>query len=307
MATHRPSHEKGQSKAHTKTQKANHAPKSRHTFVRHVAPLAPVALALAMNTVPSAKQAPADTTAGKGHPFVLACTMPFKSQANTAIDGRCPMSGGSSDPAKQAESRSKNNFCAETATPQDVTYKDLIDLQATAAAAKLKKSMPDRSEVEKMGEGKYVSYVAYVKEAHYSDVNAGEAVNCNIPGNDTNDIHIVLVQESDLVNGKPDDTDECKSTTAEMSPHYRPAGWTPDALMKAAAGHPIRVRGHLFYDGSHSPCTEHSRPNPKRASLWEVHPVYSFEICSGKSVAECQAAGAEWTPLEKINASEGQE
>ncbi|HEY6253357.1 MAG TPA: hypothetical protein VI685_25655, partial [Candidatus Angelobacter sp.] len=123
-----------------------------------------------------------------------------------------------------------------------------------------------------------------------------EAVNCNIPGNDTNDIHIVLVQS-------PGD-DECTSTTAEMSPHFRPATWTPQNIMSASSGHPIRVQGHLFYDGSHVPCSGASRPNPKRVSLWEVHPVYSFEVCTQTTLADCQKSTAEWTPLEKLFSSE---
>ena len=174
-----------------------------------------------------------------------------------------------------------------------------MDLQTKATAAHLKKNIPDRQVLQDMGEGNYVSYIAFVKDAHYSDVSAGEAVNCKIPGTDTNDIHIVLVQNSG--------DDECTSTTAEMSPHFRPAAWTPENIMKASAGHPIRVKGHLFYDGSHSPCTATSRPNPKRASLWEVHPVYSFEVCSQDSIAACQASTAEWTPLEKVFASEEEE
>ena len=277
--------------------------KSNRTFSRHVAPFAPLALALAMKGVNAGAPPPSDQThklvAGA---FVPVCTLPFKGAPVPAIDGKCSMQGGSSDPAKQAESKSKNNLCATTNSPQVVTHQDLVDLQNKATAANLKKSIPDRKVLEDMGEGKYVSYVAIIREAHYSDVAAGEAVNCNIPGNDTNDIHIVLVQA-------PGD-DECTSTTAEMSPHYRPASWTPENL-KSLGARPVRVRGHLFYDGSHSPCTDHSRPNPKRVSLWEVHPVYSMDVCNidhgstPGSLTDCQNAKEEdWVPLEKWLSSE---
>ena len=283
---------------------ATNPSKSRHTFSRHVAPFAPVALALLMNANPKKTEAPSTTTATTtattaAVAFHSSCSLPFEGQLNPAIDNKCSIEGGSSDPAKQLESQSKNDFCSETNSPEVFDHQQLVDLQTKSTALHLKKSIPDRKVLEDMGEGKYVSYIAFVKGAHYSDVNAGEAVNCNIPGNDTNDIHIVLVQN-------PGD-DECTSTTAEMSPHFRPAAWTPDNIMKASAGHPIRVKGHLFYDGSHSPCTATSRPNPKRASLWEVHPVYSFEVCSQQTIAECQASNAEWTPLEKVFASETEE
>lgn len=280
--------------------------KTRHTFSRHVAPFAPVALALLMNANPKTTGKPGPTSGGGGGgaTFTPVCTLPFNGAATT-FDGKCGIQGGSSDPGKQAESKSKNNFCVMTNSPQAVTHQDLVDLQTKASGSNLPKNLPDRSQVEGMGEGKYVSYVAVIKDAHYSDVAAGEAVNCNIPGNDTNDIHIVLMAD-------PTDTDECHSTTAEMSPHYRPASWTPENL-KGLGSRPVRVRGHLFYDGSHVPCSGTSRPNPKRISLWEIHPVYSMDVCnvdhgaSPGTVADCQnASEADWVPLEKWLSSEQQ-
>jgi hypothetical protein len=172
-----------------------------------------------------------------------------------------------------------------------------VDLQINNSA-NIPKRLPDRTMLKKLGEGQYVSYVAFIKDAHYSDVGAGEAVNCNIPGNTTNDIHIVLLKD-------PND-DECLSTTAEMSPHYRPPDWTPENLLKASAGHPVRVQGHLFFDGSHTPCSGNSRPNPKRASLWEIHPVYSVDVCGQTTIAECQSSTAEWIPLGKLFSSKQQ-
>src|SRR5947209_4668011 len=277
--------------------------KGRRATLGAMAGAIPVAISLLGGSMhsgnaPTGPINPVNTTA-VATVFHASCSLPFNGNLNPAIDNKCSMQGGSSDPSKQQESESKNDFCSETNSPEVFDHQQLVDLQTTSTAAHLKKSIPDRKVLEDMGEGKYVSYIAFVKGAHYSDVNAGEAVNCNIPGNDTNDIHIVLVQN-------PND-DECLSTTAEMSPHFRPAAWTPDNIMKASAGHPIRVRGHLFYDGSHSPCTATSRPNPKRASLWEVHPVYSFEVCSQQTIAECQGNTAEWTPLEKVFASESDE
>jgi hypothetical protein len=277
--------------------------KPRRTFRRHVAPFAPVALAMAMkvaNPVPAnAPQQPQQQQAivQKGS-FTPVCALPFPGVRNSALDDRCGIQGGSSATGKPAESESKNDFCEATHTPEMFSYQQLVDLQSQSTG--IPKNLPDRQPVEKLGEGKYVSYIAFVKDAHYSDVNAGEAVNCNIPGNDTNDIHIVLMPSTT-------DADECDSTTAEMSPHYRPPAWTPENIVKASAGHPIRVQGHLFYDDSHAPCTANSRPNPKRKSLWEIHPVYSFEICSQATIAECQGSTAEWTPLEKVFASESNE
>jgi hypothetical protein len=270
-----------------------------------VAALAPLAVGLASGLLPSGHPTVAPTpgtpTAASGPTakmFKLACALPFAGTLNPPSDDHCGVQGGSSDPAKQAESRAKNNFCAPEVSPLVLTHQVLLAMQTKSTEKKLPKSLLDRSPLVEMGEGKFVSYVAFVKDAHYSDVSAGEANNCNIPGNSTNDIHIVLVQNlSD---------DECASTTAEMSPHFRPESWTP-ASIHSAQGHPVRIRGQLFYDGSHTPCTATSRPNPQRASLWEIHPVYSLDVCRFTDMAKCQESdAASWVPLDQSVSSENQ-
>lgn len=282
--------------------------KSRHTFRRHVAPFAPAALALAMNLAPSNQNPSQQNQSNRPHnqhavvqqgkgSFTPVCALPFPGVRNPAADDHCGIQGGSSATGKPEESESKNDFCEATHAPEVVSYQQLVDLQSQSSG--LGRNLPDRTKVDALGEGKYVSYIAFVMDAHYSDTRGGEAVNCNISGTDTNDIHIVLMPNNT-------DTDECHSTTAEMSPHYRPPDWTPDNIMKASKGHPIRVQGHLFYDDSHAPCIG-SSGSPKRISLWEIHPVYSFEVCSGTSIPECQGSSAEWTPLEKLFASETNE
>jgi hypothetical protein len=271
--------------------------KSGPSVVRTVAPMVPLAIALVGSAVlPGLKP----TTPGAGAPpsaqaiqqpgtFSPVCTLPFNGVRNPASDDHCGIKGGSSDAAAQAESTAKNNFCAPTDDPDTLTYQKLLDLQTQSA--NIPKKLEDRKEVENLGEGNYVSYVALIKNAHYSDTTGGEAVNCNLSGNPPNDIHIVLMSDSN-------DTDECDSTTAEMSPHYRPPNWTPEKLN--ALGKPVRIKGQLFYDNSHTPCTAHSRPNPKRASLWEIHPVYSIEVCKSTNLDECRNSTdpAEWTALD---------
>jgi hypothetical protein len=224
--------------------------------------------------------------------------MPFAGVKNPDIDDHCGIQGGSSDPIKQAESRAKNDLCSAKEPPQTFLYQQLLDLQQKVGASGINaKHLADRSPLTDLGEGKYVSYIAFIEEAHYSDVSSGEAVNCNIPGSTTNDIHIVLVKKAD--------DDPCNSTTAEMIPHFRPEAWTPQNLM-AVKLHPVRVQGHLFYDGSHTPCSASSRPNPQRASLWEIHPVYSLDVCRMVDLDQCRASTntGDWVPLEQFVSSE---
>lgn len=250
-----------------------------------------VALVTSSEGKTSTRRTAANASRGAFNP---GCALPFKGVRNPPADDHCGIAGGSSNPAKQAESRAKNNFCAATKSPRMITYQELVNLQRKSS--NVPKSLPDRTILRDLGEGQYVSYVAFIKDAHYSDVGAGEAVNCNIPGRTTNDIHIVLLKDLN--------DDECLSTTAEMSPHYRPPEWTDKNIMRASAGHPVRLRGHLFFDGSHKPCSGSSRPNPKRASVWEIHPVYSMEVCSQTTIAQCQKQTAKWTPLSKLVSSE---
>ena len=266
---------------------------ARRARLASAASVVPLAIGLASTGLPSGKvpTAPSGNSQAivQKSSFTPVCTLPFAGVRNPPSDDHCGIQGGSSDPAKVEESIAKNNFCAPTRNPETISYQQLINLQAQSA--NVPKNLSDRKEVENMGEGNYVSYVAVIGEAHYSDVSSGEAVNCNIHGNAPNDIHIVLMPD-------PNDTDECHSTTAEMSPHYRPANWTPEKLN--ALGKPVRVRGQLFYDNSHVPCSGNSRPNPKRASLWEIHPVYSLEVCQLTDLDKCRNSSnpADWVPLE---------
>jgi hypothetical protein len=93
-----------------------------------------------------------------------------------------------------------------------------------------------------------------------------ESVNCGLSGVDNNDIHIVLAGAKQAA--------ECSSITAEMIPHLRPTSWNRTALNKIQR--PVRIRGQLFFDASHLPCSGGAPvgSNPKRLSNWEIHPVY---------------------------------
>ncbi len=122
----------------------------------------------------------------------------------------------------------------------------------------------------------------------------GESVNCGKNVLDAalfHDIHISLVSSLDV-------TDECSSVVAEMSPHHRPDSWNHANVEKVAREKlPVRVTGQLYFDSSHFPCSGGQgagEGNPKRIALWEIHPIYKFEVCTG----DCDGAG-QWVPLDK--------
>lgn len=281
----------------------------------HTATLLPLAIGLAMNSVPPSSTPTATSTSaatahrtrrpthgpssgttaggGGGGAFVAGCSLPFDGVENPDIDTVCPIDGGGSTAAKRAQSKAKNNLCIAGTSPVRQTHQDFVDRQDAVNNDRQINlaNLADRSPLVAHGEGTFVEYIAFIQDAHYSDTSSGEAVNCNIPGDTTNDIHIVLVQD-------PND-DPCNSTTAEMIPHFRPAAWTADNV-DSVKEHPVRVRGPLFYDDAHKPCSGSSRPSPNRISVWEVHPVYSMDVCRMTDLTQCQNSSnsGDWQSLE---------
>jgi hypothetical protein len=199
------------------------------------------------------------------------------------------------------QNAAKNNFCAG-GTPTDMTLEDFASLQTqvnndpsipfgdSSREGRPKGPAVDRAPLQALGEGKLVRMQAFVL---LGKQEGAESVNCeNVVPNQPafHDIHMDLVSSSEV-------TDECGGVVSEMIPHHRPDAWTAanvEKLVKAKL--PVRVTGQLFFDSSHVPC-QNGIPvgdNPKRVSLWEIHPIYKFEVCSG----DC-ASDAGWVALDQ--------
>jgi hypothetical protein len=131
--------------------------------------------------------------------FVPGCTVPFQAIQTTGldIDRQCGINGASDQPAKMAESKAKNNFCAPGA-PAPITYSTFTKLEAKSTDELRTQVKQNRGVlanlVNGMGEGTLVRFVAFVLDAHFSNVQKGELVNCSKPGQAFNDIHIELVK-----------------------------------------------------------------------------------------------------------------
>ncbi len=248
------------------------------------------------------------TQVANAQKFVTQCH-PFKSMETvTAADNDCPAQGDSvagKEPGIYQQDLVKNDFCA-AGPAKDITIAELAQLQKTTAGTLgVKQGTPpkDRSILQSAQLGDFhehnlVRLTAYVFEAHTADyTTTGESVNCNVGVKNghtdaeamaENDIHIALVEKGVQ--------DECSSVTAEVSPHMRPASWN-NTSVSDLKGKLIRVSGQLMYDDSHHVCTggKHSGDDPARQSLWEIHPVYSIEVCQNDSGGSCAAGG--WKPL----------
>jgi hypothetical protein len=215
------------------------------------------------------------------------------------IDAKCGIMGTGTTEANQ--NRAKNNFCA-TGEAEQLVIADFARLQAQVeknpgipfgdvpSGTRPKGPAVDRAPLQKLGEGKLVVMQGYVFAAKQE---GAETVNCasNVPNLPSyHDIHIAVVDSAPQ-------TDECSGIVTEMIPHHRPDAWKPaniDKVRQAKAR--VRITGQLFFDSSHVPCQNGQgvRDNPKRISLWEIHPVYNFEVCT----ADC-ANGGQWLRLDE--------
>src|SRR5262245_12595463 len=233
--------------------------------------------------------------------FQPPCKLPFAALSEKApIDSQCGLSGSPKNtPALAAQDLAKDNFCA-SGTPVVLSFTIFPDMQAaaeTALGGPSYKPPTSRSALhdvytmsgKKIGEGTLTTMVGYVEAAHYSDVDDGESVNCELKGDQNNDIHIPIVEVAGA--------DECSSVTAEISPHYRPAVWTASNVNKPKV--PLRFTGQLLFDAEHRPCRDGKADGPKRQSVWEIHPVYAVDVCTANSISACRGDDASvWTPLD---------
>jgi hypothetical protein len=234
--------------------------------------------------------------------FPNGCTAPqYPSAAATKIDSLCGPKGiGSS--VEQNQNSAKNNFCP-TGTSGPIAIADLASLQQKVQLNKAInfgnfKMHPfsanpgpttNRAPLVALGEGKPVvlqGFILVARQESVEDVNCGTSV----PNNPASyDIHVTIADSAA-------NRDECSAVVVEMSPHHRPANWNLAEVQAVAGAHlPVRVTGQLFFDSSHSPCQNGKvvAGDPARVSLWEIHPIYQFEVCTQ---GDC-ASGQGWTPL----------
>jgi hypothetical protein len=242
--------------------------------------------------------------AGGQPTFRQSCPNPsYPSAQPTPIDSECGVEGKGGAEVKQNEA--KNNFCASGS--EAITIAQMADLQKHVDQDK---NIPfgnsdlhpltsspgpatDRSPLQKLGEGNEVVLTGFVKVARQEgaeSVNCGKGASSPVPDQPENhDVHISIVTTT----GKA----ECSGVVVEMIPHHRPTSWTPDLVNQVAkAQRPVRVTGQLMFDSSHTPCISGKavKGDPARVSLWEVHPIYKFEVCGQGNCT----SNTGWVPLE---------
>ena len=167
----------------------------------------------------------------------------------------------------------------------DNTFADARTIKTAFAPTRSLKNIPTFDGAR--GEGDLVRLSAYLTLARDE---GPESVNC--AGNDGTDIHISIGPKSPTQS-------EYAGIVAEMIPQLpRPAGWNSTTLNRLA-GKQVLVVGGLTYDNEHFVNDNAAAPKkgqPKRFSLWEIHPITAFFVCPAGD--GCDPANmSQWTPL----------
>jgi hypothetical protein len=177
---------------------------------------------------------------------------------------------------------------------------------------------PDLSD---MGEGQVVSVIGTL---FYTIHGGAESVNCQLSGDESLvDFHIGIGFSdfplgADVLGQLRSGSDfrsvlqlgdqltlEQNSFVVEMTPYYREqfkSGWTLRKV-QSVTGRQVKVNGQLMIDNFHHKSSDDcglADANPDkcwRLSVWEIHPVTSFQVCSAD---HCDANSTNWVNLEDM-------
>lgn len=290
----------------------------RRTLTRHVAPFAPLALALLMSRAvlpPEGSKTPVESNVTE--PTAVPCDEVLDFQdCHSRYPTGCSKSG-KYDPYLNLL---KNQLIPPTALMSEVNFLTLIDF------GKLDHDTPKdlnrnnhgelRVALAKMGEGSLSGVVGYL---YYAKKTGAESSNCQLESDDAEgsnvDYHIGIGFDSSLATELRDhralNRDARRALTqesviVEMTPHYRylygGESWTIDGL-RAIVGRQVRVVGQLILDSEHNilsqNCaiakTDEEKLSCWRLSAWELHPVTRFQVC--KKVT-CTEDSSDWNDLQ---------
>src|SRR6266852_6817225 len=177
------------------------------------------------------------------------------------------------------------------------------------------------TELAQLGEGQIVTLMGTL---YYAIHGGSETCNCQLSGDDSLiDFHIgigfadfplsadVLTQlrggseYSQILAVQDQHVLDQASVVVEMTPYYREQfrpGWNLGTVQNAT-GRQVRVTGQLMIDNVHhkpaDDCGLGDADTGKcwRLSVWEVHPVSSFQVCNAD---HCDANSTSWVNLEDM-------
>jgi hypothetical protein len=177
------------------------------------------------------------------------------------------------------------------------------------------------TELAQAGEGQIVTLIGTL---YYTIHGGSETCNCQLSGDDSViDFHIGIgfagfPLSADVLSQLRSGSDYSKilsvqdqhaldqsSVVVEMTPYYREQfrpGWALSKVQNAT-GRQVKVTGQLMIDNVHhkpaDDCGLGDADSGKcwRLSVWEVHPVTSFQVCNAD---HCDATSTNWVNLEDM-------
>lgn len=232
-----------------------------------------------------------------------------KSKACAETLDACPEIGCGQPGTPQAVlNKTKRNEPGSSGGPIHLQLQDFEALQQQAddlVGQRVSLTKADRNKLRKLkighqqvGEGDFVEVQAFLVGNPHPNTS-GESVNCRLKGSANNDFHIPVAEQ-------PDDT-EFQAVVVEMIPqnaNRKNREWTLAKLKSIEKQErPVLIRGQLFYDSEHEVNDDEENVKggqPKRFSLWELHPVTEFFACMAQDKKCDPNAIGQWTPLEKV-------
>lgn len=218
--------------------------------------------------------------------------------------GACPVIGCASPSSAHALFNERKRQIPPDGDPLHLTFEDFGTLQdqATELVGQGEDlSATDRARLTgltvssgTLAEGHLVRITGFIAKGNPPHASTGESVNCRRTGPQNNDFHIALAESATNT--------EFDGIVVEMIPQQRPAKWTVGKLTAVrAARRRVLAVGALFYDNLHFVNSDPANSltgQPRRFSLWEIHPITKFFVCR-KASNDCDPGTAtDWTPLE---------
>ncbi|HYX25172.1 MAG TPA: hypothetical protein VFC23_13545 [Thermoanaerobaculia bacterium] len=275
---------------------------------RRIAPFAPLAIALLAHTaLLGGGTATTSTEHGPDTAAVCGDEIPTFQECHSEYPTGCSSSAGYDAYLNLL----KNQLVAPTIAPQlFLAHADYGKLEQGLPPALSKKNHEVfKDDLAKLGDGRVASVVGFL---YYAKKGGKESSNCQLGDPDDIDFHIgigfdpqfaaKLATKAKLTSDDHSTMNQ-SSVIVEMTPHWR-AKFRPTwnlAVLTPAIGHQVRVAGQLMVDNEHfDPHDDCAFPGAGtacwRASVWELHPVTRFEVCStGNS---CTETSGGWVDLE---------
>jgi hypothetical protein len=219
----------------------------------------------------------------------------------------CPTAGCATRPEHRAANRLKRRFPKASAPRQLIDFATLRDLQEATDHLGVPQgevlSSADRAKLKNIAvgnrtfaEGDAVILAGFLAADRTIRCGSRESVNCNFNNGangpcDKTDIHMPVVEQAGQL--------EVDGIVVEPVPQGKKVQfWTPPALASAQQNqHLLKIVGSLFYDSQHIVNTGGAGTQPKRFTVWEIHPVSELFICTRADNACDPATTQDWAPL----------